>query len=86
MDPILSTLSRTLLAFVEGQLSNDETSADEELLEHFVANGLTEDQARQALTYRAQYLGNIYLDGFTPITAAGDVLRFNPYSRRFEPA
>ncbi|ABM31149.1 hypothetical protein C8246_12370 [Paracidovorax avenae] len=85
MDPILSTLPRPLLAFVEGQLSNDETSTDEELQEHFVAHGLTEDQARQAVTYRAQYLSNIYLDGFTPITAADDVLRFNPDSRQFEP-
>ncbi|MCC4589646.1 hypothetical protein LL974_00705 [Xanthomonas campestris pv. cannae] len=85
MDPILSTLPRPLLAFVEGQLSNDETSTDEELQAHFAANGLTEGQAWQALTYRAQYLSNIYLDGFTPITAADDVLRFNPDSRQFEP-
>lgn len=85
MDPILSTLPRPLLAFVEGQLSNDETSTDEELQEHFIANGLTEEQARNALTYRTQYLSNIYLDGFTPITAADDVLRFNPLSRQFEP-
>lgn len=86
MDPILSTLPRPLLAFIEGQLSNDETSTDAELQEHFIANGLTEEQAQQALTYRAQYLSNIYLDGFTPITAADDVLRFDPYSRQFKPA
>ncbi len=66
MDPILAALSPSLLALVEGSLSNDEVSSDEEMLEYFISNGLTEEQARQALTYRDQYLNNIYLDGFTP--------------------
>jgi hypothetical protein len=48
-------------------------------------NGLTEEQARQALTYRDQYLNNIYLDGFTPITAVDEALHFNPHTRQFEP-
>ena len=69
MDLILAALSPSLLALVEGSLSNDEVSSDEEMLEYFISNGLTEKQARQALTYRDQYLNNIYLDGFTPITA-----------------
>lgn len=85
MDPILATLPPTLLAFVEGQLSNDEVSSDEEMQEYFIRNGLTEEQARQALTYRDQYLANLYLDGFTPITAPDKALHFNPYSRQFEP-
>ncbi|THF64838.1 hypothetical protein E6C76_12435 [Pseudothauera nasutitermitis] len=85
MDPILTSLPPSLLAYVEVQLSNDEVSSDEEMLDDFVANGLTEEQARQALTYRDLYLNNIYLDGFTPITAADAPLHFNPYTRQFEP-
>ena len=50
MDPILAALSPSLLALVEGSLSNDEVSSDEEMLAYFIDNGLTEDQARQALT------------------------------------
>ncbi|AIN57407.1 MULTISPECIES: hypothetical protein [Pseudomonadota] len=85
MDLILAALSPSLLALVEGSLSNDEVSSDEEMLEYFISNGLTEKQARQALTYRDQYLNNIYLDGFTPITAVDEVLHFNPHTRQFEP-
>ncbi|WP_309601078.1 hypothetical protein [Burkholderia multivorans] len=85
MDPILAVLPPSLVKLVEGSLSNDEVSSDEEMLEYFINNGLTEEQARQALTYRSQYLNNIYLDGFTPITAADEVLRFNALTRQFEP-
>ncbi|WP_175687253.1 hypothetical protein [Burkholderia multivorans] len=85
MDTILSTLSASLLAFVEDQLSNDENSPDDELLDHFIANGLTEEQARQALTYRSRYLCNIYETGFTPISNPGVVLRYNPHKRDVEP-
>lgn len=85
MDPILAALSPSLLALVEGRLSNDEVSSDEEMQEYFISNGLTEEQARQALTYRDQYFNNIYLDGFTPITTADEALHFNPHTRQFEP-
>ena len=85
MDLILAALSPSLLALVEGSLSNDEVSSDEEILEYFISSGLTEEQARQALTYRDQYLNNIYLDGFTPITSVDEALHFNPHTRQFEP-
>lgn len=85
MDPILAPLPASLLSFVEDQLSNNEVCSDEELLDHFIANGLTDEQARQALTYRDRYSANIYLDGFTPICKAGEALRFNPHTRQFEP-
>jgi len=85
MDPILASLPASSLRLVEDQLSNNEVSSDEELLDHFISDGLTEEQARQALTYRDQYLANLYLDGFTPILKGSEALRFNPYSRQFEP-
>ena len=85
MDPILAALPPALLKLVEGSLSNDEVSSDEEMLAYFISDGLTEDQARRALTYRDQYLNNIYLDGFTPITAVDESLHFNPHTRQFEP-
>ncbi len=85
MDPILAALPASLLRLVEDQLSNNEVSSDEELLDHFASSGLTEAQARQALVYRSRYLCNIYREGFTPILKGSEALRFNPYSRRFEP-
>lgn len=85
MDPILASLSASMLAYVEGQLSNDEVSSDEEIVEYFVENGLTEEQARQAVSYRDRYLCNIYETGFTPISNPGVALRFNPYKRAVEP-
>lgn len=85
MDSTLAALPASLLRFVEDQLSNNDASSDDELLDHFVANGLSEVQARQALTYRDRYLGRIYLDGFTPIRKESEALRFNPHSRQFEP-
>ena len=54
MDPILAALPPSLLKLVEGSLSNDEVSSDEEMLEYFISNGLTEAQALQALTHRDQ--------------------------------
>lgn len=85
MDPILTSLPDSLLRLVEDQLSNNENSPDEELLEHFLESGLTEIEARHALSYRDQYLTYIYLDGFTPIRLGKEALRYNPYTRQFEP-
>jgi hypothetical protein len=42
MDPILAALPLSLLKLVEGSLSNDEVSSDEEMLGYFIDNGLTE--------------------------------------------
>lgn len=86
MDPIFASLPGSLLRFVEVALSNNEASSDEELLEYFVKNGLTGTQARQALSYRSQYLTHIYLEGFTPIRSGTEALRYNPHSGQFEPA
>ena len=48
-------------------------------------NGLSEDQAWQALTYRALYLRHVFLEGFTPILRGQEALCFNPHSRGWEP-
>lgn len=85
MDPILATLSTAQLALVEGQLSNDDVSPDDEIMERFIEAGLTEEQGRQALTYRDRYLNAMYLDGYTPIRNPGVVLRYDPYKRDFIP-
>ena len=58
---------------------------DDELHEHFIANGLGEDQAWQALTYRALYLRHVFLEGFTPILKGHEALCFDPHSRGWEP-
>jgi len=85
MDAILAALPASLLGLVEDQLSNNEVCSDEELFDHFFSNGLTEAQARQALTYRDLYLMHIYREGFTPILKGAQALRYNPHRRRFEP-
>lgn len=85
MDSLLATLSAETLRFVEDQLSNNEVASDDELLNAFIEEGLSEVQARQALTYRDQYLLHIYKDGSTPIRQGAQALRFDPRSRRFEP-
>lgn len=85
MDPILAALPEALLTFVEDQLSNNDVSSDEELQEHLVASGLSEEQAHHALTYRDRYRRDIYLQGFTPIRTPDAALRFNPHTRAFEP-
>ena len=55
------------VAWVEERLSNDEVSSDEELVGYFVTNGLSMDQARAILTYRQDYLLNIYWIGEGPL-------------------
>lgn len=84
MDSILCSVPAKLLRMLEDQLFNDEFSSDEELLAYFIDGGLSEMQARRALTYRDLYLNNLYLEGFTPILRGKKALRFNPYSRQFE--
>lgn len=85
MDTILSSITIAMLRLVEDQLSNNEVSSDQELLDFFVGSGLTEIQARQALSYRSLYTRYIYLDGFTPILRGDEAVRYNPVSRKFEP-
>lgn len=55
------------LAWVEDVLSNDESSADEELVKYFVRGGLSQAQAEAVLCHREHYLSNIYLKGLGPL-------------------
>jgi len=74
MDPILSTLSVRLHRFIEASLANDHVSSDAELRSHYLAQGLTEAQASQALRYRALYLQFIFFEGHTPILKGYEAL------------
>jgi len=60
-------LSSDQVTWVEDQLSNDEMSSDEELLDYFVSNGLSIPQARDLVTHRQDYLLNIYRIGEGPL-------------------
>ena len=44
------------LLWIEAVLSNDENSTDEELLAHFIANGLSEENAKIWISKRDCYL------------------------------
>ena len=85
MDDLLGSLSAPLLRLIESTLSNDDVSADADLVSYFVRRGLTQDQAIRALSYRSSYLLNFFLEGHTPIRKGNDAIRFNPDTSRFEP-
>ena len=55
------------VAWVEGVLSNDEGSRDEELVRYFLRGGLTQQQADAVVRHRDDYLRNSYLDGVVPL-------------------
>ena len=55
------------LDWVEDVLSNDETSADHELVKHFVRGGLSQAQAEAVVCHRDHYLNTIYLKGLGPL-------------------
>lgn len=85
MDDLLGSLSVPLLRLVESTLSNNEVSADADLVAYFVGRGLTHEQAVRALSYRLLYLVNFFLEGHTPIRKGDGAIRFNPDTSRFEP-
>lgn len=84
MKTSLQSLSPELLGLVEGQLSNNEDSSDDELVQYFIQSGLTEVQSRDAISFRPRYRINVYFAGHTPIRNGGIVLRFNPHKGEFE--
>jgi len=58
------------IRWIEGVLSNDEVSTDEELLEYFQGNGLSAQQARDVVAHRSTYLNDIVFDGAGPLWEA----------------
>ena len=55
------------IAWIEGVLSNDENSTDDELLVYFQVNGLTADQASEVVAHRSTYLNDLVFDGTGPL-------------------
>lgn len=85
MDAIFSNLSNAVLWFIEDQLSNNEDADDNELKACFIQEGLSLEQADQALSYRDRYLGNIYVEGLTPIRHGAAARRYNQRTGQIEP-
>lgn len=55
------------IRWIEGVLSNDENSTDEELQAYFQGNGLTAQQAKDVVAHRSTYLNDIVSDGAGPL-------------------
>ncbi len=85
MDATFSNLSNAVLWFIEDQLSNNEDADDDELKECFIQEGLSPEQADQALAYRDRYSNSIYVNGLTPIRHGPAAQRFNPRTGQIEP-
>ena len=71
MDSLLGGLPDQVLRYIEDLLSNDHDSDDEDLLALFQIIGLSDAQARRALSYRSQYRGKPFLNGSSPIRGQG---------------
>lgn len=59
------------IRWIEGVLSNDEVSTDEELVAYFQDNGLTAQQAQDVVAHRTTYLNDIVFDGQGPLWDEG---------------
>ena len=79
----LTALPGNLIQLVEDTLSNDENSTGAELVQYLTQNGLSRDQAVQALHYRELYLSNLWVAGCTPIRG-GLRIRFNATTGRYD--
>lgn len=81
--PMHSSLTDEQVSLIAGQLSNNETSTDEELFELLIEAGIPVTQARQALYFRDQYQLNIDLDGQPPTHEGPDLTCFRAEIRTF---
>ena len=83
MNAMFSHLSKQTLANIEDQLSNNEVSTDEELVDFFIEElDLTLDQAEAAIPLRDQYRIKIFLEGHGPLHQQ-DSVAFDPLTRTF---
>jgi len=84
MNAIFSNLSKQTLANLEDQLSNNEVSTDEELVDLFIEEfELTLDQAEAAIRLRDQYRMQIFLEGHGPLHRHDSVV-FDPVTATFK--
>ena len=51
------------IELMESSLSNDEDSTDDELVEHFVNNGVPEEQAKAAVKFRDKFMNGVMESG-----------------------
>ncbi|WP_408952074.1 hypothetical protein [Lysobacter sp. Hz 25] len=84
-DPILASLPNRILATVEDALSNDECSTDAEMARYLADIGLTDEQARHAVSYRDVYRLNMWIGRHTPIRGNVQV-RYNGTTGLYEVA
>lgn len=83
MNAIFNNLSKQTLANIEDQLSNNEVSTDEELIDLFIEElELTLDQAEAAIRLRDQYRIQIFLEGHGPLHQQ-DIVAFDPVTKTF---
>lgn len=83
MNTIFSNLSKQTLANIEDQLSNNEVSTDEELVDLFIEElDLTLEQAEAAIRLRDRYRIEIFLEGHGPLHQQNSVV-FDPLTRTF---
>ena len=81
-DEVLATLDDRILDAVECTLSNDEGSADAEMAQYLMELGLSEAQAKRAISYWDLYRLNLWIDGCTPIRS-GVRLRYDGETGQF---
>lgn len=68
MNPVFANLSPQILSNIEDQLSNNEVSCNEEMVDFFIEElDLTLEQAESAVALRSQYLQQIFLAGQGPL-------------------
>ncbi|MGJ3439099.1 hypothetical protein AAZU54_03730 [Pseudomonas sp. Je.1.5.c] len=83
MNALFSNLTAQTLANIEDQLSNNEVSTDEELVDLFIEEfGLTLDQAEAAIHLRDQYRIQVFLEGHGPLHQQ-DSVAFDPVTKTF---
>lgn len=68
MTSIFANLSQDTLASIEEQLSNNDVSSNEEMIDFFIEElELSSQQAEAAVELRSQYLQTIFLVGQGPL-------------------
>lgn len=83
MNPIFKGVREACLYHVEYQLTNDDESTDEELVEYFIEEfDLTRGQAEAAVGLRTQYLSQLFQEGHGPLHRV-DPLGFDPATRTY---